>query len=180
MEKLNSNLSRQKNTGLTTDFQSVETAYTEEALDLTELIRSGKVTREGLCAAIKQMDREQYRQKVLKRHTKAITQGKDGRWRTYVKRPDGVRQEVRKATRAELEDFLIYFYDHEDDHKTVLNIFKEWIQKKEEYHEIKPASASRYRTDFKRFFPADDEFCKIEIMDRGRFRRLYQTTDHKT
>lgn len=165
MKQLNLDQKKAESTGLSTALPSPEMVHTEKTADLTELIRSGKVTREELDAAIKQMDREQYRKKLLKRHTRAITLGKDGRWRTTIKKPDGTRQDIKKPTLAELEDFLIDFYDHEEDHKTVRDIFEDWIQKKEEYHEIKPASASRYWTDFKRFFTADDEFCKLEIID---------------
>ena len=70
-----------------------------------------------------------------------------------------------EADRETQIKMLIHYYDHADDHKTVREIFQDWIQEKEVFREIKPSSLSRYKTDFKRFFPADDEFCKIEMMD---------------
>ena len=117
MEKLNSDLSKQKNTGLTTALQSMEAVHAESSVNLTELIRSGRVTREELSAAIELMDKEKRRQAVLSRHKQAVFQGKDGRWRTTVRKPDGTRQDIRKPTREQLDDFLVHYYDHADDHK---------------------------------------------------------------
>ena len=165
VEKLNNDLIKQKSTGLTTALQSMEAVQAENSVELTELIRSGRVTREELSAAIELMDKEKRRQEILSRHKQAVFQGKDGRWRTTVRKPDGSRQDIRKATRAELDSFLVDFYAHVDDHKTVRDIFKSWIHEKEAFREIKPSSLARYKTDFRRFFPEDDEFCKIEMMD---------------
>ena len=170
MKQLNIDPGTEKPTGFTTALPPVELSCIKDTCikdipDLTELIRSGKVTREGLSAAIEQMDKEQHRQEILSRHTQAIFQGKDGRWRTTLRKSDGTRQDLRKATRAELENYLVAFYDRSDDHKTARDVFMDWIREKEEFREIKGSSLARYKTDFRRFFTEDDEFCSIEMKD---------------
>ena len=162
MKQLNN---EQKNTGLSASLLSLEAAKAENGLDLTELIRSGRVTREELNAAIELMDKEKRRQEILSRHKQSVFQCKDGRWRTTIRKPDGSRQDVRKATKTELENYLVDYYDRVDDHRTVRDLFNSWIHEKEAFREIKPSSLARYKTDFERFFPEDDAFCRIEIAD---------------
>lgn len=165
MKQLNNSPREGHSAGIPTDLSAIEAVNELSTMDLTHLIRAGKVTREELSAALEQLNKEEQRQKILSRHKHAITQGKDGRWRTTVKKSDGTRQDVRKATRGELDDFLVEYYDQIDDHKKVRDVFAEWIKEKESFHEVKASSLARYNTDFRRFFPEDDPFCQTEMMD---------------
>ena len=65
MKQLNKNRQIKETTGLTTPLSSLQTVQEETSFDLAELIRSGKVTREELGAAIDMMDQEQRRQEIL-------------------------------------------------------------------------------------------------------------------
>lgn len=105
------------------------------------------------------------RKEILERHKTPITQAKDGRWRTRVKLPNGKWKAVFKSTRRELEEALMEIYEEQVDiiAKSYREVFEEWYEERKEFDEVRPSSLTRYRTDFNRFFPPEDPFCRIDI-----------------
>ena len=100
------------------------------------------------------------RKECLAMHKTPITQTKSGRWRTRI----GDKQ-IFKTRLSDLEDVIVEYYSEQMTRKTFPEAFKEWIAEKEEFEEIRKSSITRYRNDFKRFFPEDDPFCRIVLKD---------------
>lgn len=98
------------------------------------------------------------RKRCLEMHKAPITRAKDGRWRTRI----GGRH-VYKTRRADLEDAIVEFYSQQLKRRTFPEVFDEWIKEREEFDEVRKSSLTRYRTDFKRFFPADDPICSVSL-----------------
>ena len=51
------------------------------------------------------------RNKYLNMHPWSISQGKDGFWRTYLPDEEKKRKMIKKASRKELENIVITFYN---------------------------------------------------------------------
>ncbi len=100
------------------------------------------------------------RKQCLAMHKTPISQLKDGRWRTRI----GTKQ-IAKTKLSDLEDAIVDYYSKELKQKTFRDVFEEWFSEKKEYEEIRKSSLTRYRTDFNRFFPEDEPFCKIELSE---------------
>jgi len=108
------------------------------------------------------------RQELLSKHNFDIWQGeKDKRWFTYL--PDAEKPKGRvlksRSTREALEDMIVEYYREVVTKPCFREVYFEWIQEKEEFREIEASSLCRYQNDFKRFFPADEPFCKIRLCD---------------
>ena len=97
--------------------------------------------------------------KLLENHPSQIWQGKtDGKWYTHI-RENGKRRLIKRKTRDQVEDAVIEFYEQQQ--KTVIQIFTEWLAEKKEYGEILKSTCDRYEADFKKYF---GEFgaCRID------------------
>ena len=108
------------------------------------------------------------RQELLNKHTFDIWQGeKDKRWFTYLPNAEKPKGRVLKSrsTREALEDMIVEYYREVVTKPCFREVYFEWIQEKEEFKEIEASSLYRYQNDFKRFFPADEPFCKIRLCD---------------
>ena len=62
------------------------------------------------------------RKDILEKHPWAISQGKDGNWRTYIPDEKCGRRMLKRNTRKKLEDSVIEFYMQNQDS---LKTFKE-------------------------------------------------------
>ena len=104
------------------------------------------------------------RDKCLKMHLEKykISQGKDGRWRTRVPTNDGLKM-IAKTSRDDLVEEVISHYMRAMEVSYFGDVFEKWISEREEFHEIRLSSITRYKTDFKRFFPKNEPFCKIPM-----------------
>lgn len=106
------------------------------------------------------------REKILSYHKWAISQGKDGKWRTYI--PDGPngRRMIKKSSKADLEDAVIAFYQkkkEESEDKEQYKFkrrFEIWVER-QKMCERSDNTIYKYQADYKRFF----EGRKIEDMD---------------
>ena len=69
------------------------------------------------------------RTELLKNHSYKITQGKDGKWRTYVKdstKPNGCRL-IKKSTEKKLQDELVKYYGEQKDKAlTFKDVYFNW------------------------------------------------------
>lgn len=58
------------------------------------------------------------RKQILSSHPYPITQGKDGRYRSYVKTEGGKRRQIAKSTYEKVEDAIVDFYMGEAEEKS--------------------------------------------------------------
>lgn len=105
------------------------------------------------------------RKKYLETHSHNIWKGKDGYYRTYVddehsKR--GIRLLKKKGKKA-LEDAIVDYYRQNVENPYIDDVFREWIDAKMRYKEIKKQSYDRYTNDYKRFFTKDARICNIRF-----------------
>lgn len=118
------------------------------------------------------------RQKILSKHEHKIWQGNNGRWFTYLYYETKGRKLVSKKTKEDLENAIAEHYRETVMKPCFCEVFEEWINEKESFHELSPSSLCRYRNDFLRFFPADEDFCKIKLcnMDESTLERFIKKT----
>ncbi len=70
------------------------------------LLSNGAINLDEVACSMKKAEKE----KILAQHPYPITQGKDGRWRTYVKKEEGGRKQIAKSTYDKVLDTLISIY----------------------------------------------------------------------
>ena len=108
---------------------------------LLYLEKNGSIDLSGVVAEMNKAKRKQ----ILQEHPYAISQGKDGRWRTYV--PDATkangRRQIAKSTLNGLQEAIVETYENcEDNNKyrniTVAQLYPEWL----EYKKLHTKSAS--------------------------------------
>lgn len=92
------------------------------------------------------------RKELLEKHPYKISQGKDGKWRTYIPDKESGRKMIKRNTQKAVEDAVISFWKAEMENPAVKDIFKEWIDRKLEIGEIKEPTYERYNIDFGRYF----------------------------
>lgn len=105
----------------------------------------------------------QKKQDILSKHKHKIRKGKNGRWITYLPCEKKGRKLVSKKTKEELEDAIVSHYQEIVMKPCFREVYEEWILEKESFHELSPSSLCRYRNDFMRFFPENEDFCKIKL-----------------
>ena len=103
---------------------------TPEALHA--MLVSGTLTEDDLRRIVNQMDKEK---QVARIHPYAITELKDGRYKTWLPLPDGGRKDIRARTREALLDRILAHYDEDGepaqnphlDNKTLYDVYEEWL-----------------------------------------------------
>lgn len=125
------------------------------------LVENGNIDLEDIQKQLKMKERE----KILSNHHYKIWEGVDGYWRTYLPDDNGkLKMKKRKDYQSIEDDVYQYYYDKIKRPK-FREVFEEWIAEKEEYEEIQKNSITRYRNSFNRFFPENEEFCSIKLVD---------------
>ena len=129
----------------------IQNASAEEILKF--LLASGSIDLGGVEDAMRKARRE----RILEAHPFAITQGKDGRWRTYIKdemRPDKRRQ-IAKSSLEKLQDAICAAYGDEAAKEkrakaTLSSLYEDWI----EYKKLHVASTTveRIQRDWNRYY----------------------------
>lgn len=100
---------------------------------------------------------------LLNKHKWAISQGKDGYWRTYLldKHCKNGRRMIKKHTKKEVEDEVIEYYKQQTEKpKTFDDAYHKWRLFKDEM--ISDNSVSKYNTDYNRYFKGTI-FAKTDI-----------------
>ncbi len=123
---------------------------------LSYLVQSGTIDMNGVATQMEQLRRE----RILENHPYAITESKDGRWRTYIEdetRPRHRRQIV-KASEEKLKDFLCDYYEgvitRDGREVTMASILEEWLDYKD--LRVKKSTVDRIRRDWKKYLePAE-------------------------
>lgn len=108
------------------------------------------------------------RKKLLEKHPYTITQGSDGRWRTYIKdttQPHG-RKMIVKTSREKLENILCEYYDSIDEGSqkkkiTMASLFEEWIEYKSLH--VERTTIERVRRDWNRYY-ANENIIHVPIV----------------
>lgn len=103
------------------------------------------------------------KEKLLDKHPYAISQGKDGKWRTYFPDKDKGRRMIKRNTKAEIEKEIVLYWKQEIEDPTVKKLFSEWIERKVEYNDICRGTYDRYKQDFMKFFADDSNLCEEKV-----------------
>lgn len=105
------------------------------------------------------------RTEILEKHQYKITQGKDGKWRTYL--PDSSRKnnrrQIKKATREKIEEEVVKYYRQQEQKKelTLEELYPEWL-KYYSLHVGAVGTVKRVTSDWKRFYQ-NDKLIKMSI-----------------
>lgn len=120
---------------------------------LNYLVADGSLDLDDVTKRMKQARRKQ----VLENHPYEIYQGKDGRWRTYVKSEDRAygRKLIVKTYREDLEDAIYDHYQAQSEEAmlkraSLASLFDDWLRYKELH--VKKSSVDRIRNDWDRYY----------------------------
>lgn len=103
------------------------------------------------------------RKDILKMHPWAVSQGKDGKWRTYIPDEQRGRRMLKRNTQKKLEDAVVEFYRQSQElPKTFKDAYFHWREVQDNL--ISSNSIAKYNTDYKRYFQ-DTEFEETEMLD---------------
>lgn len=95
------------------------------------------------------------RKDLLSKHPYKITQGKDGKWRTYLPDKTKGRKLIKKSNLDAIEDAVVDFYKKiEEKPKTFDDVYHHWRKVQDTL--IGDNSIAKYNTDYKRYFENKD------------------------
>lgn len=125
---------------------------------LSFIVQNGRINLSDVAEDMKKARRELF----LKGHPYAISQGTDGRWRTYFKddsKPSG-RIMIAKSTLEKLQDAIVMHYEDEEDNTktekiTLEELYNDWL----EYKKLHTDSASyiyRIGTEWDKHYKSKD------------------------
>lgn len=119
---------------------------------LQHLLSSGSITLDGVADSMNKAKRK----KILDNHEFPISQGKDGRYRTYIKLENGKRKQIAKTTLEALEEALVDFYADQMESKkiakiTLESLYPEWCEWKR-LHRAATSYMTRIDTDWKSYY----------------------------
>lgn len=100
------------------------------------------------------------RKELLEKHKYAITNGKDGKWRTYLPDEEKGRRMIKRNTREAVEDAIVEYWKAQIDNPTVKEVFEEWNDRRLKLGKISAATHIRNRQIFNRHF---SEFGQTNI-----------------
>ncbi|MCM1045273.1 MAG: site-specific integrase [Candidatus Gastranaerophilales bacterium] len=102
------------------------------------------------------------RKELLKKHPYVISQGGDGKWRTYLPDKEKGRKMVKKCTKEAVEEVIIAYWESATDNPTIGEVFTEWNDRRLALKKISPSSHLRFKQIFNRHYK---EFQKKRIKD---------------
>lgn len=97
------------------------------------------------------------KEKILANHPYAISEGSDGRFRTYIKDESmkSGRRMIVKSSREKLEDELVEYYSSTlGENRSLTDLFPEFIEYKALHVEV--TTIDRVRKDWKRYYEGSD------------------------
>ena len=121
------------------------------------------------------------REEILKKHKWAISQGKDGYWRTYLPDEEKGKKMIKRKSQKDIENIVIQFIKKQSEEVaaekknkkiTLENLYEEWIVSKEK-HTNSSSYIKRITADWKKYYiPQKNliskpiiEFTKNELDD---------------
>ena len=127
---------------------------TEELLNLLDLCDKIDISR--IQEQVEDMKKDDY----LKKHPFKISQGKDGKWRTYLPKDDGGRRQVKKTHKKDIEKAVADYWRDQEENPTIEELFNEWNNKRYSRGKICGATYNKYKTTYRRHYK---EFGKTKI-----------------
>lgn len=118
------------------------------------------------------------REELLSKHKWAISQGKDGWWRTYLPDKEKGRRMIKRKTKKSVEDEVINYLQEEIENPTIREVYDEWISQKLRREEISIATKNRYD---RQFFECLNDFGekKIKKVEEFEIEDLILNTIHE-
>lgn len=92
------------------------------------------------------------RNELLGKHPYAISQGSDGKWRTYFPDKEKGRKMVKKSTKEAVENEVIDYWKSEMENPTIEDVFNEWNDRRSKLNKISQASHLRFKQIFNRHY----------------------------
>ncbi len=137
---------------------------------LQHLLSSGSISMDDVAADMNKKRKE----KILREHPYPITQGKDGRYRTYVKEDGQKRKQIAKSTYEDVLDVLYDFYEYKvvptvKAKPTVEDLYPQWIELKK-LHAAAPTYLKRIQSNWNNWYEGKeivkrpvDELTKLDM-----------------
>ena len=136
-----------------TTFETNNTANDKSfsAEQLVQYLNStGIINLDDVKNSMKKAEKEQ----IISEHPHPITLGRDGRWRTYIRRKDGTRKQIAKSSYEKVVDALVDYYKTEDEEEqpaTLEILYPEWLEYRK-LHNIAPTYIQRINSDWKNHY----------------------------
>lgn len=92
------------------------------------------------------------RNELLEKHPYAISQGSDGKWRTYLPDKEKGRKMVKKSTKEAVENEVMDYWKSEMENPTIEDVFNEWNDRRIKLNKISQASHLRFKQIFNRHY----------------------------
>ena len=92
------------------------------------------------------------RKELLSNHKWAISQGKDGYWRTYLPDEEKGRRMIKKTTQKAVEDEVVSYWTEQLENPTIQEVFEEWNDRREALKKISPSTHLRNTQVFNRHY----------------------------
>lgn len=103
------------------------------------------------------------RKEYLNKHPWSISQGSDGKWRTYLPDEKRGRRMVKRNSQKEIENVVIDYYKEQEEKvvpKTFSDAYWRWRTVQDEL--VSDNTVTKYETDYKRYFEKS-EFIQKKI-----------------
>lgn len=101
------------------------------------------------------------REELLSKHKWAISQGKDGYWRTYLPDENKGRKMIKKKSREQIENEVIKYLKEQNENPTINDIFTEWNDRRLKLGKIRHSTHTRNQQVFNRHYK--DKFGQNQI-----------------
>lgn len=92
------------------------------------------------------------REELLSKHKWAISQGKDGWWRTYIPDKEKGRRMIKRKEKKSVEDEVIAYLKEELENPTIKEVFEEWNDRREKLEKISASTHLRNIQVFERHY----------------------------
>lgn len=140
-----------------------------EAIDILRCLQDDGIVDLG--DAVSRVNAKK-RKQILSSHPYPITQGKDGRYRSYVKTEGGKRRQIAKSTYEKVEDAIVDFYTGEAEEKskdkvTLESLYSDWCEYKK-LHGAASTYLKRIDSTWRNWY-AGTEIIKKPILELDKF-----------
>lgn len=130
---------------------------------LREALKYGMLKKEDLECLEHNIEMKK-REEILNQHPYSIWQGKtNGSW--YTKLPDDTKvnpRTIKRKNKIDIENIIIDFWREKTENPTIRELFKQWIEERKTYGELRKSSVKKYENDYIRFIKNTD-FERIHI-----------------
>jgi integrase len=89
---------------------------------------------------------------ILEQHPYSIWQSTDGYWKTKLKGDDGVKRQIKRKSKTDIEDVIVEYYkSHSQEDYTFKARFNLWIDRQRDCARSEN-TILKYKSDYRRFF----------------------------